>query len=147
MNEELMKRVMKKIKNDSKCKPNCCVVTQMGPTGPTGPQGTSGITDFADFFALIPPDNAATVAIGTDVSFPQDGEISETSISRTSATTFNLAEIGSYQVLFQVRVTEAGQLELTLNNEPIQSSVVGRATGTSQIIGMSIVTTTSINSI
>lgn len=60
---------MKKIKNDSKCKPNCCVVTQMGPTGPTGPQGTSGITDFADFFALVLPDNAATVAPGTDVSF------------------------------------------------------------------------------
>ena len=124
MNEELMKRVMKKIKNDSKCKPNCCVVTQMGPTGPTGPQGTSGITDFADFFALMPPDNAATVALGTDVIFPQGGEISRTSISRTRATTFNLAEIGSYQVLFQVGVTVAGQLELTLNNEPIQSSVV-----------------------
>lgn len=73
MNEELMKRVMKKIKNDSECKPNCCAVTQMGPTGP---QGTSGITDFADFFVLVPPDNAATVALGTDVSFPQDGEIS-----------------------------------------------------------------------
>ena len=144
MNEELMKRVMKKIKNDSKCKPNCCVVTQIGPTGP---QCTSGITDFADFFALMPPDNAATLVPGTDVIFPQGGEISRTSISRTRATTFNLAEIGSYQVLFQVGVTVAGQLELTLNNEPIQSSVVGRATGTSQIIGMSIVTATSINSI
>ena len=46
-----------------------------------------------------------------------------------------------------VGVTEAGQLELTLNNAPIQSSVVGRATEASQIIDMSIVTTTSINSI
>lgn len=25
---------------------------------------------FADFYALMPPDNAATVAHGTDVSFP-----------------------------------------------------------------------------
>ena len=118
-----------------------------GATGPTGPQGASGITDFADYFALMPPDNAATVAPGTDVSFPQDGEISGTSIARASSTTFNLAEIGSYQIFFQVGVTEAGQLELTLNNAPIQATVVGRATGTSQIIGMSIVTTTSINSI
>lgn len=38
-----------------------------------GPAGTSGILGFADFYALMPPDNAATVAPGADVSFPQDG--------------------------------------------------------------------------
>ena len=32
-----------------------------------------GVLGFADFYALMPPDNAATVAPGTDVSFPQDG--------------------------------------------------------------------------
>ena len=43
-------------------------------TGPTGPAG--GVLGFADFYALMPPDNAATVAPGTDVSFPQDGPTS-----------------------------------------------------------------------
>lgn len=51
--------------------PPCSVI--IGPTGPTGPTGTSGILGFADFYALMPPDNAATVAPGTDVSFSQDG--------------------------------------------------------------------------
>ena len=50
---------------------------------------TSGIA--ADFFALMPPDNAATVAVGADVQFPQDGPNSSAgTISRTSASTFNL---------------------------------------------------------
>lgn len=74
------------------------------PTGPTGPAGTSGILSYADFYALMPPDNAATVAPGTDVSFPQDGPNSGTNITRTGASTFNLAEIGTYQILFQVGV-------------------------------------------
>ena len=118
-----------------------------GPTGPTGPTGAGGILNFADFYALMPPDNAATVAPGTDVSFPQDGPNSGTDISRIGPSSFNLAQIGSYQVLFNVGVTEAGQLILTLNGADLDYTVVGRATGTSDIIGLSIVTTTSVNSI
>ena len=118
-----------------------------GATGPTGPSGPSSSFAFADFFALMPGDNAATVGIGTDVSFPQDGPSSVSAITRTSASTFNLAAIGTYQVMFQVSVTEAGQLTLTLNGAALGSTVVGRATGTSQIVGMSLVTTTVINSI
>lgn len=95
----------------------------------------------------MPPDNAATVAPGTDVSFPQDGPNSGSGISRLGASSFNLAEIGSYQILFQVGVSEAGQLVLTLNGTELAYTVVGRATGTSQIIEMAIVTTTSINSV
>ncbi len=118
-----------------------------GPVGPTGPAGPSGITAFADFFALMPPDNAATVAVGADVSFPQDGPTSAGSISRIDASTFNLSAIGSYQVVFQVSITEAGQLILTLNGADLAYTVVGRATGTSQIVGTSLVTTSVINSI
>ena len=44
-------------------------------------------------------------------------------------------------------VDEAGQLILTLNDEDLAYTVVGRATGASQIVGMAIVTTTEINSI
>ncbi|MFC5403234.1 collagen-like protein [Cohnella soli] len=116
-----------------------------GPAGPAGPAG--GVLGFADFFALMPPNNAATVAPNTDVSFPQDGPISGTAITRINASTFNLAAIGTYQVLFQVNVNEAGQLMLTLNGADLAYTVVGRATGTSQIVGMALVQTTVINSV
>jgi hypothetical protein len=104
-------------------------------------------SDFADFFALMPGDNAATVAAGTDVQFPQDGPISGAVITRSSASTFNLAAIGTYQVMFQVSVNEPGQLILELNGADLAYTVVGRATGTNEIVGMSLVQTTLINSI
>jgi len=63
----------------------------IGNTGATGPAGTSGIIAFSDFFALMPPDNPATVAVGTDVPFPQDGAISSGgAIARTSSSKFKL---------------------------------------------------------
>ena len=120
----------------------------VGETGPAGPQGPAGgVLNYADFYALMPPDNAATVAPGTDVSFPQDGPTSGAGIVRSGPSTFTLAEIGTYQVLFQVSVTEAGQLMLTLNGEDLAYTVAGRATGASQIVGMAIVETTVINSV
>ena len=120
-----------------------------GPIGPQGIQGPAGgVLAFADFFALMPSDNAATVAPGTDVSFPQDGPNGDlTQISRTGPSSFNLTNIGFYQVLFQVSVTEAGQLILTLNGADLAYTVVGRATGVSQIVEMAIIETTSVNSI
>ncbi len=125
-------------------------VGQPGPAGPIGPSGLGGIIDFADFFALMPPDNATTVAVGGDVDFPQDGPSSGSGLitrSGISIDSFNLAEIGIYQVFFQVSATEAGQLILTLNGAELPYTVVGRATGTSQIIGMALVETTVSNSI
>ncbi len=116
-----------------------------GPVGPQGPAG--GILNYADFFALMPPDNSATVTPGTDVSFPQDGPNSGSGIARSGPSSFNLAEIGTYLVLFQVSVTEAGQLILTLNGEDLAYTVVGRASGTSQIVGMAIVETTVTDSV
>ena len=121
-----------------------------GDAGPAGPQGepgpAGGVLNYADFYALMPPDNAATVAPGTDVGFPQDGPSSGVGISRIGPDSFNLADIGAYQVLFQVSIGEAGQLLLTLNGMDLEYTVVGRATGTSQIVGIAVVETTSVNS-
>lgn len=137
-----------------------------GPAGPTGPEGAAGApgaqgapgvagpsgpagTDlgFSEFFALMPGDNAATVAPGTPVSFPQNGPSDGTAaIARVTATTFQLGAIGTYQVSFQVPVNEAGQLELVINSVALPYTVVGRATGNSQIVGESLVTTTLPNS-
>ena len=68
------------------------------PQGPTGP--TSEEANFADFYALMPGDNSAPIALGEDVNFPQDGESSNTTITRLSDNSFNLAEIGTYRVFF-----------------------------------------------
>ncbi len=95
----------------------------------------------------MPTNNTATIAPGTDVSFPQDGPSSSTSIIRASDSSFNLLEIGTYEILFQVSVTEAGQLQLTLNENALEYTIFDRAAGTTQIVGIAIVETTSVNSI
>ena len=102
---------------------------------------------FGDFFALMPPDNAATVAVGAAVGFPQDGPNSGNgAIMRLSPSDFQLHAIGTYQVMFQVSVTEAGQLVLDLNGVDLSYTVVGRATGTTQMVGTFLVSTTELDS-
>lgn len=116
-----------------------------GPIGETGPAGT--VLGYADFYAIMPPDNAETVGPGADVSFPQTGTNSGTGITRIDDGSFNLSDIGTYLIEFQVSVDEPGQLLLTLNGTDLDYTVVGRATGTSQIVGTAIITTTVADSV
>ena len=117
-----------------------------GATGLTGPPGAAGVAggiDSALFFALMPPDNAATVGVGQDVDFPQNGPSTSTGILRASADSFTLTTPGVYRVTYQVSVTEAGQLILTLDGADLAYTVAGRATGTGQISLSTLVQTST----
>ncbi len=94
----------------------------------------------------MPPDNPATVAPGSAVSFPQTGPLSGP-ITRLTNSTFQLSAIATYRVSFEVSVTEPGQLELTLNGVALPYTVVGRATGTSEITGDSLVNVGTVPSV
>ncbi|MDB4970769.1 MAG: hypothetical protein JWN44_6458 [Myxococcales bacterium] len=106
--------------------------------------GAPAVVAYGYFFARMPADNAATVAVGSSVQFPVDGPMS--GITRMNATTFVLPAIGVYEVSWQVSVTEAGQLVLALNGVELTETVVGRATGTSQLVGHALITTTTASS-
>jgi hypothetical protein len=118
-----------------------------GIPGAAGVAGIPGATIsgfvFADFYALMPTDNAAPVAPGAAVLFPENGPTSGI-ITRINSSTFLLPEAGTYLVEFQVSVTQGGpnaaQLELSLNGVADAISVVGRATGTDQLVGTTYVT-------
>ena len=115
-----------------------------GATGPMGVAGAPGGIDSALFFALMPPDNAATVGVGADVDFPQNGPTTSTGILRASADSFTLTTPGVYRVTYQVSVTESGQLILTLDGADLAYTVAGRATGTGQISLSTLVQTSTI---
>lgn len=117
-----------------------------GIQGVPGIPGAPGILDFSDFFALMPPDNSAPIAAGSAVDFPQDGGTSGI-IVRATSSSFILPTIGTYLVQFQVSVTSAAQLMLRLNGALVATSVFGRQTGSDQIIGMSLITTSVSNSV
>ena len=119
-----------------------------GATGSVGATGSAGgFLDYASFFALMPGDNSSTIAVGAAVQFPQNGPTAASGITRLTNSTFQLAAIGTYEVTWQVSVTEAGQLILQLNSADLPDTVVGRATGTDQIVGSTLITTSSINSV
>jgi hypothetical protein len=65
--------------------------TEAVPLPPAPPLGT-----FGSFFALMPGDNAATVAAGAAVQFPQNGPAN--GIVRSSASQFVLPATGIYEV-------------------------------------------------
>jgi hypothetical protein len=117
----------------------------IGPQGPPGKDGEGIVKCFADFYTLTPNDSKITVSIGGRVEFPQTGPV--IGITRINSSQFNLPNIGIYEVLFQVSITEPGQLVIVVNGVENLSSVVGRATGTSQIVGMSLIKTSAINTI
>ena len=108
-------------------------------TGSVTPGGGS----YANFYALMPGDNSATVAIGANVQFPRVSVNVGGGITVASSSQFTIANAGNYEVLFQVSTNEAGQLAVALNGTFVPSTVAGRATGTNQIVGMCIIPITA----
>ena len=87
----------------------------------------------------MPPDNTAVIAPGADVAFPNSGP-GTGSITAASDTSFTVVDAGTYLVVFQVPITQAGQLQLAVNGAGVASTVVGRNAGSDQIVGMSVQT-------
>ncbi len=124
-----------------------------GIQGISGIPGAPGILDFSDFYELVSTD----ISIGLDVALPFTNTGSTTNVivpvGGSGGTQFYLPVVGTYLVFFEASVSGAAQLELTLATSPVATpalvanSTVGRATGSSQIVGMSLVTTTTPNSV
>lgn len=129
------------------------LIGEVGPTGftgavgPTGASGTQASSNFADFYALISNNNPQVISPGQEIEFPGNGPTSTTTITRFifSTSKFILSAIGTYNVRFQVSVTEPGQLLVVVNGNQNSTTVVGRATGNTQIVGDCLITTTSVN--
>jgi hypothetical protein len=96
---------------------------------------------YSEFFALMPGDNTATIAAGSPIDFPQNG-ITDGYISRINAYQFSLPDVGIYLVHWQVSISEAAQLAISLNGVEMSQTMVGRATGTSQVVGHTMINTT-----
>lgn len=101
---------------------------------------------FLDAYAVMPPDNGTTVAVGSDVSFNRIAATSASDIVPLTASSFTLGPIGVYQIMFNVGFDGSGQLILTVNNVPQAQTVVGKLT-TGYCSGSFIIATTVVNSV
>jgi hypothetical protein len=97
----------------------------------------------------MPSDNEATVAAGAPVQFPRSGPAAG-GITRLNSGEFVLPAVSTYSVSFSVSVTEPGQLVIAVDSGSamveVPYTVYGRETGTSEITGDALVTTTVANS-
>ena len=114
-----------------------------------------GGTPFAQFFGISgtagAPDYLDAIAATSPVNFPEAGPTSGV-ITASSATDFVLPAIGTYEISWQVPVTEAAQLVLRTSTlsaafAVLPDTLVGNATGHCQIVGSAVITTTGINTV
>ncbi len=96
---------------------------------------------FADYFALAPLDNPNDITPGAPIAFPRGFSSDADAIARLSDSSFNIAQSGVYLVMFQVSVSGAAQLVLTLNGAPLSYTAFGSDAEQGQITGTAIVTT------
>jgi hypothetical protein len=105
---------------------------------------------FADFFQSNPSTGGQQVFPDSAVDFPTSGSTTP-DLTLINESEVNIANVGTYQVMFQVPVTGTAQLVLGLDtgSGPVEqsSTVVGSSATSAQIVGMSIVTTTSANTL
>lgn len=124
---------------------------EIGATGPQGPQGIQGdvgpqgprglpggVLSYADFYALMPTDNGTPISAGEDVAFPRNGVIANTNIGRINDSTFLLSAVGTYLVMWNATVTEAGQLVLTANDAELAYTVVGTDEAGGELAGFTV---------
>ena len=124
-----------------------------GAVGPTGPQGVAGptgpaggISEYASFYALAPNDNPTAIAQNTAVAFPNTAA-STTGITRLTNSTFNLADTGTYLIMFKVNTNTAGQLGIAVNGAVQPNATFGNAADDGIIEGKTIITTTAANTV
>lgn len=115
-----------------------------GAVGPTGPAG--GISEYASFYALAPNDNPTAIAQNTAVEFP-NSSASTTGITRLTNSTFNLADTGTYLIMFKVNTNTAGQLGVAVNGAVQPNATFGNAADNGLIEGKTIITTTAANTV
>lgn len=115
-----------------------------GAVGPTGPAG--GISEYASFYALAPNDNPTAIAQNTAVEFP-NSSASTTGITRLTNSTFNLADTGTYLIMFKVNTNTAGQLGIAVNGAVQPNATFGNAADNGLIEGKTIITTTAANTV
>lgn len=129
------------------CQGPCGPQGQPGFQGPCGPPGKNAIVNYADFYNTIPC-NTSIVGPSCDIQFPGNGP-SNNIITRLpdSNSSFNLPCPGIYSVSYEIAINEPAQLVLTLNNNEVPNTLVGRGAYCTQLVFTGLVEVCHPNSV
>lgn len=117
-----------------------------GATGAPGANGFGFLTTYATFYAFTTT-TGSIITQNEEIAFPLNGPANSITRNGLSLSEFVLTATGTYEVNWQVLVDEEGQLALYLNGAMLPQTVVGRRTGSSQIVGDLLISTTIPSSI
>jgi hypothetical protein len=107
-----------------------------GEKGDTGGVGPAGTQVAAEFYGL----GSSYVPIDGAVRFDFEGpSTNDDIIHRVTYDTFAVTTSGLYRISFRVPIDEAGTLLVTVNDVNVDYTSTGRSTGTTPIIGESLV--------
>lgn len=90
---------------------------------------------------------ARQITSGADIPFSQDGPACGSDITRASDSSFTLAEPGIYMAQFALSVSAGHQVLFTLNGEELPYTTVGHNGDASQLVGVSLITVDTANSV
>jgi hypothetical protein len=91
-------------------------------------------------------DNPSAIPFGGPIAFPNTAVNNGLDVTRNVAgTVFTLVTAGTYSVYFDVSITDTAQLALFLNSTVLGYTMVGRDAGTTQIVGMFLISTIASN--
>ncbi|MDB6036309.1 MAG: repeat protein, partial [Verrucomicrobiales bacterium] len=102
---------------------------------------------FGYFYLKSPPDAATIVFPGDAFPFLRNGPASGIPRNGVAVDEFVLPAVGVYEISWQISITEAGQLVLALDGVEQDATVVGRDTGSTQIMGNALLETTNPNTV
>lgn len=132
--------ILTKRNNDGSLCPLCV----NGTNGQPGSNGT-GLSEFANFYGISPDNYTSDIQNGSCVPFPLTGEL-EGNIIPLTVSTFQLSDIGIYDVSWVVPVNQTGQLELLLNGVSVAKSIMGTGTTFTILSNRLLIDTTVVNS-
>jgi hypothetical protein len=111
---------------------------EQGEKGDQGIPGQSGNNLVSAYYCIMPPDNSENIESGNKIDFPNT-YFECPIIIRSTSSTFNLINIGFYEIKFILNITQTAQVIVCLDDgagfKPQYNMVSGRNSGSSQLIG------------
>jgi hypothetical protein len=113
-----------------------------GPPGAAGPKGDTGPVGPVTY-SIVPTQSAAnyytnslssiTIGEGLNIPFITQGINVGTDITQPSSTTFLLKTPGTYNISYQISIASSANFELTLNEQSVVGTLIGRRLAASNI--------------